>query len=551
MKRIITPIIIAVFAAIALIIGIIIGKQMSYSAYPVTQQEATPVRAYGGPSAKFGKLNAILSLIDQSYVDNIDVDNLTDDILPDIMHNLDPHSAYVPASEVEESHEDLEGSFSGIGVQFNIQNDTVMVVDVIAGGPSEKLGIRPGDRIVEVNDSSFTGSEITNNKVLKNLRGKKGTSVNVKIRRAGISELIPFKIVRDDIPVNSVDIYYMIAPAVGYMKISRFGANTYEEFMTGLTDLRNKGAKEFIIDLRYNGGGYLYAVIQMVNEFLERGELIVYTEGLHSPRNNVFADGTGHFKGFKVCVLINEFSASASEIFSGAIQDLDRGVIVGRRSFGKGLVQQQIPLTDGSEIRLTTSRYHTPSGRCIQKPYKQGKIDEYEKDIIERYDRGEFFASDSITLADSLVFYTKYGRKVYGGGGIMPDYFVAHDTTVYNKFYKNLSLGSHLYSFSFQYADHNRKELSKIKSWQAMQKHIMQSNYLSEFKKYLKDKNVEFTEQEFEECRVPVENILQSYIARTILGDEGFYPIFNQSDETIKKALKVINNYEASENRAR
>lgn len=540
MNKIITPIIIAVFAAIALLIGIAVGRQMSTPTYPAMEQEAVQVRSYGGQSGKFSKINAILSLIDQAYVEDIDVDNLTDDILPDIMHNLDPHSAYVPASEVEESHEDLEGSFSGIGVQFNIQNDTVMVVDVIAGGPSEKLGIRPGDRIVEVNDSTFTGPEITNNKVLKTLRGKKGTSVDVKVRRAGITELIPFKIIRDDIPVNSVDIYYMITPTIGYMKISRFGANTYKEFMTGLSDLRNKGAKEFIIDLRYNGGGYLYAVIQMVNEFLERGELIVYTEGLHSARNNVFADGTGHFKGYKVCVLINEFSASASEIFSGAIQDLDRGIIVGRRSFGKGLVQQQIPLTDGSEIRLTTSRYHTPSGRCIQKPYKQGKIDEYEKDIVERYDRGEFFASDSITLADSLVFYTKYGRKVYGGGGIMPDYFVAHDTTVYNKLYKNLSLGSHLYGFAFQYADRNRKELSKIKSWQAMQKHIMDSNYISEFKKYLADKKVEFTEQEFADCQSIVENILQSYIARTILGDEGFYPIYNQQDETLKKALEVM-----------
>lgn len=542
MKKIITPIIVAVFAAIALVVGIIIGKQMSYTPYPVSQQETEQASPFVVQSSRFGKLTAILSLIDQYYVDNIDVDNLTDDILPDIMHNLDPHSAYVPKAEVEESHEDLDGSFSGIGVQFNIQNDTVMVVDVIAGGPSEKLGIRPGDRIVEVNDSSFTGSEITNNKVLKNLRGKKGTSVNVKVRRAGISELIPFKIVRDDIPVNSVDIYYMITPSIGYIKISRFGANTYEEFMTGLTDLKNKGAKEFIIDLRNNGGGYLYAVIQMVNEFLQKGELIVYTEGLHSMRNNVYADGTGHFKGYKVCVLINEFSASASEIFSGAIQDLDRGIIVGRRSFGKGLVQQQIPLSDGSEIRLTTSRYHTPSGRCIQKPYKQGKIDEYEKDIIERYDRGEFFASDSITLADSLEFHTRLGRTVYGGGGIMPDYFVAQDTTIYNALYKNLSLGSHLYGFAFQYADKNRQELSKIKTWQAMQKHIEESNYLTLFKQYLKEKDVKYSEKEFADCQNIVENILQSYIARTILGDDGFYPILNQTDETIKKALEVMNN---------
>lgn len=538
-NKVLIPILVAVFAAVALIVGIAIGENMAEkAAYPVTDNGYNNPPIYGGTQNSFGKINAILTLLDQAYVDTIDVQNLTDAILPEIMHNLDPHSAYVPVAEVEESHEDLDGSFSGIGVQFNIQNDTIMVVDVIAGGPSERLGIRPGDRIIDVEGKPFTGDSITNNKVLKTLRGKKGTVVNVKIRRAGVAEPIPFAIKRDDIPVNSIDIYYMIAPQVGYLKISRFGANTYTEFMTGLTDLRKQGAKEFIIDLRYNGGGYLSAVIQMVNEFLDEGDLIVYTEGLHSPRQNVYADGTGHFKGYKVCVLINEFSASASEIFSGAIQDLDKGIIVGRRSFGKGLVQQQIPLTDGSEIRLTTSRYYTPSGRCIQKPYKQGEIDKYEQDIVERYDRGEFFASDSITLADSLEFHTRLGRKVYGGGGIMPDYFVAQDTTVYNKFYKDLSLSSHLYGFSFQYADQHRATLSKIKDWQSMQAHIQKSDYITEFKKYLATKNVEYSDADFEAARAPIENILQAYIARNIIGDSGFYPIYNQTDETIKKALE-------------
>lgn len=539
-NKVLIPIIVATCTAIALIVGITIGKSMSEQEMPIVSVENTDIN-YNPKGKSFGKLNAILSLLDQAYVDTIDVDNLTDDVLPHIMHNLDPHSTYVPAAEVEESHEDLEGSFSGIGVQFNIQNDTVMVVDVIAGGPSERLGIRPGDRIIEVEDSCFTGSKMTNNKVLKTLRGKKGTIVNVKVKRAGVEKPIPFAIKRDDIPVNSVDIYYMIAPETGYIKISRFGANTYTEFMTGLTDLKKQGAKSFIIDLRYNGGGYLSAVIQMVNEFLDRGDLIVYTEGLNSPRQNVFADGSGHFKGYGVCVLINEFSASASEIFTGAIQDLDKGIVVGRRSFGKGLVQQQIPLTDGSEIRLTTSRYYTPSGRCIQKPYKQGEIDKYDEDIVERYNRGEFFASDSITQADSTQYYTRLGRVVYGGGGIMPDYFVAQDTTIYNKFYKDLSLGSHLYSFSFQYADRNRSSLSKIKDWQSMQKHIEKSNYIAEFKKYLASKNITYTDAEFEAARKPIENILQAYIARSILGDSGFYPIYNQTDETINKAMEVMN----------
>lgn len=538
-KKVLTPILVSVCAAVALIVGIAIGENMAdTAAYPITDNGNNPP-IYGGSHNQYGKINAILTLLDQAYVDTIDVQNLTDAILPEILHNLDPHSAYVPAAEVEESHEDLEGSFSGIGVQFNIQNDTVMVVDVIAGGPSEKLGIRPGDRIVEVELKPFTGDSITNSKVIKSLRGKKGTVVTVGIKRAGVAKPISFNIVRDDIPVNSVDIYYMIAPEVGYIKISRFGANTYTEFMTGLTDLRNQGAKQFIIDLRYNGGGYLSAVMQMVNEFLDEGDLIVYTEGLHSPREDVYADGSGRFKGYNVCVLMNEFSASASEIFAGAIQDLDKGVIVGRRSFGKGLVQQQIPLTDGSEIRLTTSRYYTPSGRCIQKPYKQGKIDEYDEDIVKRYDRGEFFASDSITFADSLEFHTRLGRTVYGGGGIMPDYFVAQDTTVYNKFYRDLSLGSHLYGFSFQYADCNRAKLKKIKDWKEMQSYLQKSSYISEFKKYLASKGVKYSDSDFEAASAPIENILQAYIARYILGDSGFYPIYNQTDETIKKALDV------------
>lgn len=541
-NKILVPILVAVFAAVALIVGIAIGQKMADNAPTQITADSDGYNnepIYGNSVNSFGKINAILTLLDQAYVDTINVEALTDAVIPEILHNLDPHSAYVKASEVEESHEDLDGSFSGIGVQFNIQNDTVMVVDVIAGGPSEKLGIRPGDRIVEVEDSSFVGEKMSNNNVLKTLRGKKGTVVNIKVKRAGVAELIPFAIKRDDIPVNSVDIYYMITPEIGYMKISRFGANTYNEFMVGLTDLKKKGAKEFIIDLRYNGGGYLSAVIQMVNEFLDKGDLIVYTEGLHANRQNVYADGSGHFKGYPVCVLINEFSASASEIFSGAIQDLDKGIIVGRRSFGKGLVQQQIGLTDGSEIRLTTSRYHTPSGRCIQKPYKQGEIDKYEADIVERYDRGEFFAEDSITVADTIKYHTRLGRTVYGGGGIMPDYFVAQDTTVYNKLYKDLTLGSHLYGFSFQYADRNRATLSKIKDWQSMQAYLAKSNYVAEFKKYLDSKDVKYTDAAFAAASEPIENLLQAYIARNILGDNGFYPIINQTDETIKKALEV------------
>jgi len=374
MKKIIIPLSIA----LAIIIGFIIGNTLTRRSL-VNVIDRTQISSEG-------KIDALLNIINRQYVDSVDSNELVEQVIPKILSGLDPHSVYIPASDLQSVNEELEGSFSGIGVQFNIQNDTVMIVGVISGGPSEKLGIIPGDRIITVNDTLFTGKEITNEKVMKKLRGPKGTTVRVGIKRGEEKELLPFTIVRGDIPVSSIDIAYKITDEIGYIKVSKFGSNTYNEFLSALKRLQNEGASKFIIDLRGNSGGYLDAAIQMIDEFLEKGELIVYTKGKSEPRRNAYASGSGLFRQNPLAVLIDEWSASASEIFAGAIQDNDRGLIIGRRSFGKGLVQQQIPLRDGSAVRLTIARYYTPSGRNIQKPYEDESS--YENDIMNRYLHG-------------------------------------------------------------------------------------------------------------------------------------------------------------------
>lgn len=532
-----------IWLSIAAAIGIYIGVWLTQNA----MQNASPVVVPTSTTSTYNKLNEVLNIIDEAYVDTINKHKLVEDILPQVLKDLDPHSVYVPKDEVESMNEDLEGSFSGIGVQFNIQNDTIMIVDVIAGGPSERLGILPGDRIVMVNDSNFTGKSISNNKVVKTLRGKKGTVVKVGIKRNGSNKIWDFSITRDDIPVNSVDIAYPITPTIGYIKISRFGANTYNEFLTQLMWLREKeGCKDFIIDLRNNSGGYLSAAIYMINEWLPKGQLIVYTEGRNYRRENAVADGTGRFKNNNVCVLINEWSASASEIFAGAIQDQDRGWVIGRRSFGKGLVQQQMPLSDGSEMRLTIARYYTPSGRCIQKPYKQGEVDEYDADIENRYEHGEFFAQDSIVQNDSVVYYTSLGRKVYGGGGVMPDYFVGQDTTQYTPYYRQVFNSMTLYNFCFAYTDKNRATLKQYKTWQELQAYLCTTGYLEEFFQYAEQKGIKRNDKEIKQSEKLIKNQIQAYICRNILGDKGFYPVLNLDDKTVQKAVEVLTSDEHS-----
>lgn len=537
-----------IIASLALALGITLGvmlpreNQASNSLNSNTEISNTQVSTFPMGSNNFNKLNYLLFLLKSMYVDSIKTEELTEKIIPLVLEELDPHSTYVPKDEVEMANDDLEGSFSGIGVQFNIQNDTIMVVDVISGGPSEKVGILPGDRIIEVNDSSFVGKDINNNKVLKTLRGKKDTKVNVGIKRNSSKETLYFTITRGDIPVNSVDIAYPITPKIGYIKVSRFGANTYNEFVTELTKLKKMGCEEFMIDLRYNSGGYLHAAIKMINEFLEKGELIVYTEGRSYPREDAIANGKGMFKDIKVCVLINEWSASASEIFAGAIQDQDRGIIIGRRSFGKGLVQQQMPLLDGSEVRLTIAHYYTPSGRSIQKPYEGGNLEEYEKDILNRYEHGEFFSSDSIVASDSIKYYTKNGRVVYGGGGIMPDYFVPQDTTSHTPYYTEAQNKGYIYSFAFQYSDKNRSTLKKFKDYNELCNYLDKENINLQFYKYAESKGLTSETAGQTECADEINNILKAYICRNIIGDKAFYPILNSRDETIIKALEIMIN---------
>lgn len=534
------PIIASLAMALGIMLGVMLPRENKASNSQGVAESGVPTVCVPAGSSNFNKLNYVLYLLKSMYVDSIKTDELTEKIIPRVLEELDPHSTYVPKDEVEMTNSDLEGSFSGIGVQFNIQNDTIMVVDVISGGPSEKVGILPGDRIIEVNDSSFVGKDINNNKVLKTLRGPKDTKVNVGIKRNSSKETLYFTITRGDIPVNSVDIAYPITPKIGYIKVSRFGANTYNEFVTELTKLKKQGCEQFMIDLRYNSGGYLHAAIKMINEFLEKDELIVYTEGRSYAREDAIANGKGMFKNMPVCVLINEWSASASEIFAGAIQDQDRGIIVGRRSFGKGLVQQQMPLFDGSEVRLTIAHYYTPSGRSIQKPYEGGNLEEYEKDILNRYEHGEFFSSDSIVAGDSIKYYTREGRVVYGGGGIMPDYFVPQDTTGHTPYYTEAQNKGYTYSFAFQYSDKNRNTLKKFKDYNDLCAYLDKENINLQFYKYAESKGLTSETAGQVEAADLINNILKAYICRNILGESAFYPILNSKDETIIKALEVM-----------
>lgn len=486
------------------------------------------------------KIQEIMRMIDTDYVDSVDVNNLTEELAVELIAKLDPHSVYIPAKDLEIVNNELEGSFSGIGVQFNIQNDTIMIISVISGGPSEKVGLLAGDRIVMVDDSAFVGKKVSNEKVLKKLRGHENTKVKLGIKRSGTKEMLSYTITRGKIPVSSVDISYMVTPTIGLIKVNKFGETTYAEFLTGIAELKSKGAEKFIIDLRENSGGYLEKAIAMINEFLPANQLIVYTEGKSYPRFDALSDGTGSCINNPMVVLIDEFSASASEIFAGAIQDNDRGQIIGRRSFGKGLVQQQKNLSDGSAIRLTVARYYTPSGRSIQKPYVKGNSDEYNMDIYNRFIHGEFDTQDSIQKADTVVYTTLSGRKVYGGGGIMPDIFVPRDTTEFTSYLNKVINNASIYQFAFAYSDKNRQKLSKQKEWKSMDNYLNTQDLLQQFVLYAETKGVKRVPKEIAQSRDVIIMRLKAYISRNILGDPGFFPILFEDDTTIKKALEVL-----------
>ena len=486
------------------------------------------------------KINAILDIIDEQYVDTVNMKNLVEDAIPKVFSELDPHSVYIPAKDAQMVNEDLEGSFSGIGVSFNMQTDTILVINVIPGGPSEKAGLQAFDRIVTINDSVYAGNSSDQAKIMKMLRGAKNSTVKLGVKRRGHPELIYFDVTRGDVPVSSVAVAYEVKKGVGYIKVEKFGRTTYNEFITAIAKLKKEGCTSFIVDLRGNTGGYMEAAINMINEFMPEGRLVVYTEGKAFPRNDVYTNGTGTCQDAPIVVLTDEFSASASEIFSGAIQDNDRGMIVGRRTFGKGLVQSPIKLSDGSEIRLTIARYYTPSGRCIQKKYELGKDADYEQDIYNRFMHGEFDSADSIKINDTEKFQTVMGRPVYGGGGIMPDIFIPRDTSGMTSYFSNVA-GSGLISlYALEYSDRNYDKLSSFKTYQELYKYLQQQPFLYNFTEFAAEKGVKKRPTLINISGKLIEKQIRAYIIRNFFDEAGFYPIFQDDDATLKRAVKII-----------
>lgn len=486
------------------------------------------------------KLNALLHIIDEQYVDTVSMFNLVEEAMPQILAELDPHSSYIPAKDLEAVNSDLKGSFSGIGVQFTIQDDTIHINSVIQGGPSEKVGLLAGDRIVEVDDSSFVGKIVTNSEAMRRLKGEKGSKVKLGIYRPGEKEILHFTVVRGDIPVKSIDAAYMINDKFGYVKVNKFGETTYPELLVALAQLSQANCKGMIIDLRGNTGGYMAAAIQMVNEFLPNNKLIVYTEGRKSPRENYTSNGTGSSQTMPLIVLMDEGSASASEIFAGAIQDNDRGTIIGRRSFGKGLVQQPIEFSDGSAIRLTIARYYTPSGRCIQKPYEKGNDAEYEMDIITRYEHGEFFSADSIKQNIKEIYHTSLGRTVYGGGGIMPDIFVPQDTTGMTSYYRMAATRGLIVRYTLDYTDKNRNKLKEYDTPQKMEAYLKTQNLLEKFAEYAEKKGLKRRNILMYKSKQLFEESLYGNIIYNMLGIEAYITYSNLTDKTVQKALEVL-----------
>ena len=540
MKKYLLPTLTVIGVALGLVIGMSLSQQAN--AQRITFQN-------GQWHFEQSKVDRMLQLMESAYVDKINVDSITDEVMTEFVQKLDPHSAYIPKEDLEMVNSELAGSFSGIGVQFTIQQDTVNIVAVIAGGPCEGMGVLAGDKIITVDDSTFVGKKMNNEKVMKTLRGPKGTHVKLGIKRAGTPETLSFTVTRGDIPVTSVDAKFIIesdkgtkdkGQKIGFVRVNKFGETTYKEFITALAELSAKGADRFIVDLRENSGGYMDQAIKMANEFLKGGALIVYSEGRAYPRYEAKANGSGRFKNIPLAVLIDNFSASASEIFAGAMQDNDRATIIGRRSFGKGLVQQQMAFDDGSAVRLTVARYYTPSGRCIQKPYTLGDQKDYEKDLEERFEHGEFYSADSIHFSDTTIYRTKKGRIVHGGGGIMPDIFVGRDTTLNTPWYNKCVNLAFTYQFAFQYTDKHRAELSKFKDWKSLEQHLNKQNILKEFVAFAAEKDVAPNEAQIAKSKPLITRLLNAYIVRNILGDEGFFPLFERDDEITKKAIEVL-----------
>lgn len=519
-----TPILIA----ISIVLGIILGMYFT--------------TGYGVDQFKFNskgsdKINYLFQLIENKYVDTISIDSIVEEAVPEILSKLDPHSAYIPARDAQAANEDLKGSFSGIGISFRMEKDTVTVMSVIHGGPAEKVGILAGDRIVTANGQDLCKMESTN--VMKHLKGERDSEVKLEVIRHGHKEKLIFVVIRGDIPIESIDATYMMDNNIGYIRVKSFGDQTYTEMLYALANLHVRGMNSLIVDLRGNRGGYMHTAIQMVNEFLPKDRLIVYTEGRSVEREDYFSNGHGSFQQIPLVVLIDEMSASSSEIFAGAIQDNDRGTVIGRRSFGKGLVQQGLDFNDGSIVRLTIARYHTPSGRCIQKPYVKGHGEDYENELMMRYERGEFYSEDSIRQGGEQ-YYTTQGRIVYGGGGIRPDIFVPDDSTGVTSYYKAAAFSGLIAQFCFEVVDQNREVLNSLPTLEEKVEWMDRQNMLESFARYGQKHSLPRRNLMMQKSQKLFRRSIYSGIIYNSSDMNDYLKFLNQDDPAILRSIQVI-----------
>ena len=493
------------------------------------------------------KINNILGIVADEYVESVNMDSLVELAIPDIIAQLDPHSVYISAKDYEQANEELNGNFCGIGISFQVMEDTINVIEVIPGGPSEKVGIANGDKIISVDGKNFTGEKINPNLVKEQLRGPKNSVVKLGVKRATSAKTLYFTVTRGDIPIKSVDAAYMIDKNTGYVKVNQFGRNTYDEFVAALSVLKNEGAKRYIVDLRGNGGGYMEIAVAMANEFLPKDNLIVSTKGRYKKNDtSVYSDGNGSYQDAEIVVLINEFSASASEIFAGAMQDNDRGLVIGARSFGKGLVQREFKLSDHSAIRLTIARYYTPTGRCIQKDYKLGQA-AYERELINRFNNGELDYRDSIKVDKSKMYKTPHGRIVYGGGGIIPDIFVPRDTVGFTSYYYAVVNAGLIQNYVLKYVTAHKAKFKNVKDYKDVIR-LLDDNtqLLNDFVNFAAKHDVPARWYYINQSRDLLLNDLKAFVARDLLGQKAFYPIYNRNDKTIEAALKALNKHKAA-----
>ncbi|MDO4190437.1 MAG: S41 family peptidase [Bacteroidales bacterium] len=530
MKKAIFPIALA----LTLAIGILLGHLMTNNAQTYTVLNQQTHKDAGN------KVTELLEILSEAYVDSLEMDSIAESIVPLIMQQLDPHSVYISSQDIQAVSDELSASFVGIGIQYNMMTDTVYIVNIIKGGPSEKAGLLPDDKILMVDTFNLAGQKRSNNFVQSHIKGEKGTVAHLTVQRPNVDSLLHINVTRDDIISKSIDASYMIDDVIGYVNISKFSESTYKEFLHSLASLKRAGMKKLIIDLRGNGGGYMEPAVNMLNELVRNNTLLVYMEGNKTKRREWIANGSGSSINTKLIVLIDEFSASASEIFAGAIQDNDRGLIVGRRSFGKGLVQTEFPFRDGSAVRMTIARYYTPSGRCIQKPYTMGKSEDYAADILNRYMHGEFFHADSIHQNDSTIYHTVGGRTVYGGGGIMPDIFVPRDTSKFTP-YSHLILNNSLhYKFSRQHLAQHRNEYQTLKNGAEMEKYLLSHHIMDEFFDYCDKNDLPLYKKDYEIYKDLIVSMVIGQIIRNYFDDNEYYIYVNKTDETVLKAIELF-----------